>query len=639
MRLRPILLAGAVIPLAFWQPAVALDRIEKPLLLAQTEEPQPCPEGQECPPPPQPEAQPPAEQPPAVEQPPAEAAPAEQPAEQPPAEQPAPEQPAPEQPAAEQPPAEQPAAPEQPAAEQPAPEQPAAEQPAPEQPAPEQPAAEQPAPEQPAAEQPAPEQPAAEQPAPEQPAAEQPAPEQPAAEQPAPEQPAAEQPAAEQPAAQQPPAEQPAAPEQPAAEQPAPEQPAAEQTAPAQPTQEQTLDRARRRQQQLQGQQPAPQAPAQQQAVTPPAQEAPPAAEQSTVEQQLEAQGDTEQADKVRSLRDQLLQQLQQAIAPAPEPQQQQQGANNRRDRQGNRNQGGNRNGWWNRDQDRGDVVEERGGRIVIDLGGGNIYVEPVVPDEGDRLLYGADNVEVQQLPRGRTRTIVHRPNGVDIVTIRDRNGDIVKRSRFLPDGREIVLIDNRYPDEANFQRPPSILHDVPPPRVRIPRDRYIVDLGRASDDDVRYALQAPLVQAPPRPYTLDEVLRNQEVRAYSPRIDLDSITFALGSATISNDQMSALYELGRAMEQVIADNPDEVYLIEGHTDAVGSDYDNLILSDQRAEAVATALSQNFDIPPENLVTEGYGEQFLKVDTQGPERRNRRATVRRLTELLQAENQ
>jgi outer membrane protein OmpA-like peptidoglycan-associated protein len=599
MRLRPFLLAGAVIPLALWQPAAALDRMHKPLVLAQTEEPQPCPEGQECPPPPQPEAQPPAEEQPPAEQPPAEAAPAEQPAEQAPAEQP---------PAEAQPPAEQPAA----------------EQPAPEQPAPEQPAAEQPPAEQPPAEVAPAEQPPAEQP--------------PAAEQPAPEQPAPEQPAAEQPAPEQPAAEQPA-PEQPAAEQPAPEQPAAEQTAPAQPTQERTLDRARRRQQQLQGQQPAPQEPAQQQAVTPPAQEAPPAPEQSTVEQQLEAQGDTEQADKVRSLRDQLLQQLQQAIAPAPEPQQQQQGANNRRDRRGDGNQGSNRNGWWNSDQNRGDVVEERGGRIVIDLGGGNIYVEPVVPDEGDRLLYGADNVEVQQLPRGRTRTIVHRPDGVDIVTIRDRNGDIVKRSRFLPDGREIVLIDNRYPDEADFQRPPSILHDVPPPRVRIPRDRYIVDLGRASDDDIRYALQAPLVQAPPRPYTLDEVLRNQEVRAYSPRIDLDSITFEFGSATISNDQMSSLYELGRAMEQVIADNPEEVYLIEGHTDAVGSDYDNLILSDQRAEAVATALSQNFDIPPENLVTEGYGEQFLKIDTQGPERRNRRATVRRLTELLQAESQ
>jgi outer membrane protein OmpA-like peptidoglycan-associated protein len=64
-----------------------------------------------------------------------------------------------------------------------------------------------------------------------------------------------------------------------------------------------------------------------------------------------------------------------------------------------------------------------------------------------------------------------------------------------------------------------------------------------------------------------------------------------------------------------------------------------LILSDRRAEAVAVALSQNFDIAPENLVTQGYGEQYLKIDTDGAERRNRRATVRRLTDLLeQAQN-
>jgi hypothetical protein len=102
-------------------------------------------------------------------------------------------------------------------------------------------------------------------------------------------------------------------------------------------------------------------------------------------------------------------------------------------------------------------------------------------------------------------------------------------------------------------------------------------------------------------------VTRNERVRAYVPRIDLDTITFEFGSSTISNSQMQALAALGQAMEAVLAERPDEVYLIEGHTDAVGSDYDNLILSDRRAEAVAVALSQNFDIPPENLVTEGYG--------------------------------
>ena len=102
---------------------------------------------------------------------------------------------------------------------------------------------------------------------------------------------------------------------------------------------------------------------------------------------------------------------------------------------------------------------------------------------------------------------------------------------------------------------------------------------------------------------------------------------------------MDELVALGQALEAIIAENPSEVYLIEGHTDAVGSPNSNLILSDERAESVAVALTYNFDIPPENLITEGYGEQYLKVPTEAAERENRRVAVRRITPLLQAQNQ
>ena len=39
-------------------------------------------------------------------------------------------------------------------------------------------------------------------------------------------------------------------------------------------------------------------------------------------------------------------------------------------------------------------------------------------------------------------------------------------------------------------------------------------------------------------------------------------------------------------------------------------------------------------MPAENLTTQGYGEQFLKVPTDGPEQQNRRVTARRITPLL-----
>jgi outer membrane protein OmpA-like peptidoglycan-associated protein len=66
----------------------------------------------------------------------------------------------------------------------------------------------------------------------------------------------------------------------------------------------------------------------------------------------------------------------------------------------------------------------------------------------------------------------------------------------------------------------------------------------------------------------------------------------------------------------------------------VGEPTANLILSDRRAEAIAVALSSNFDVSPENLVTQGYGEQYLKVPTEEAERENRRVTVRRITPLV-----
>ena len=74
--------------------------------------------------------------------------------------------------------------------------------------------------------------------------------------------------------------------------------------------------------------------------------------------------------------------------------------------------------------------------------------------------------------------------------------------------------------------------------------------------------------------------------------------------------------------------------VIVRRNDAVGPDEDNLSLSDRRAGSVAVALQDGFKIPPENLTTQGYGEQQLKVSTSGPERRNRRVTIRRITPLL-----
>jgi len=87
-------------------------------------------------------------------------------------------------------------------------------------------------------------------------------------------------------------------------------------------------------------------------------------------------------------------------------------------------------------------------------------------------------------------------------------------------------------------------------------------------------------------------------------------------------------------LTDLIARQPGTVFLIEGHTDAVGSAAFNLALSDRRAETVALALTEYFDVPPEHLVTQGYGESDLKVQTAFDEPANRRAVVRNITGLL-----
>jgi outer membrane protein OmpA-like peptidoglycan-associated protein len=121
-------------------------------------------------------------------------------------------------------------------------------------------------------------------------------------------------------------------------------------------------------------------------------------------------------------------------------------------------------------------------------------------------------------------------------------------------------------------------------------------------------------------------------------RIDVDTITFDFGSWEVAPDQVARLQLVAQAIQEVVSRNPNEVFLVEGHTDAVGQDVDNLSLSDRRAETVASILTESFQIPPENLTSQGYGAHFLKIQTPEANRQNRRVTIRRITPLLTGSN-
>jgi len=277
------------------------------------------------------------------------------------------------------------------------------------------------------------------------------------------------------------------------------------------------------------------------------------------------------------------------------------------------------------------EVLKELGDRVIIELGK-QIMVES---DDRPRMTHGARDVYYEDLPRGRTRETIERGDGTRVVTIRNSYGDVIRRSRITPDGREYVLV---YVDEDNFDRvrdwrDPG--RDLPPLRLDIPEDDYIMTSDRVRDPDMYYRfLEQPPVERVERLYSIDEVKRSARIRDKTRRIDLDTITFDFGSASIAESEVTRLEGVANAMERILDQNPAETFLIEGHTDAVGSDMANLALSDRRAEAVAAALTNVFGIPPENLATQGYGEQFLKVKTQAPERQNRRVAIRRITPLV-----
>jgi len=247
-----------------------------------------------------------------------------------------------------------------------------------------------------------------------------------------------------------------------------------------------------------------------------------------------------------------------------------------------------------------------------------------------DRFRYGARDIR-SEVVGGENRTIVIRPDGSQIITVVGSDGQLMRRIRRDRDGREIIIIDNTYRDPRAVG---GFFVDLPAPVVRIPYDRYIVDYADAPPEVVYDTLVAPPVDRIERRYSLDEIRYSPNVRMLMPSIDVNTINFDLGSWEIAPDQASKLQVIADGLNRAIQRNPREVFLIEGHTDATGNDTDNLSLSDRRAEAAAELLTQQFQVPAENLTSQGYGSQYLKEQTDGPSRINRRVTIRRITPLL-----
>ncbi|MBL4916249.1 OmpA family protein [Szabonella alba] len=267
-------------------------------------------------------------------------------------------------------------------------------------------------------------------------------------------------------------------------------------------------------------------------------------------------------------------------------------------------------------------VLSNTGDRVVIEDDRGAVRV---LKDDDTLLRRPGSRVRTESFSDGSTRSTLDRDDGSSIVTIRDASGRVLRRARYAPDGTELVLIDDLREVET------IDMSTLPPPPA--PRDQTVISSAQDAGDLAR-ALAAIEGRENARAYSLRQIRDYREVRALAPTIDVESITFRTGSAAIDVTEAEKLSQLGGLIAEVLVERPYEIFLIEGHTDAVGSAASNLALSDRRAESVALALTEYFGIPPENLVVQGYGEAELRIATQTDEARNRRAAVRLISPLM-----
>ena len=99
-------------------------------------------------------------------------------------------------------------------------------------------------------------------------------------------------------------------------------------------------------------------------------------------------------------------------------------------------------------------------------------------------------------------------------------------------------------------------------------------------------------------------------------------ILFDVNSDKIKPESFGVLKDISN----VLTENPDVKVKIIGHTDSDGKDADNLTLSKKRADAVKTALMNEFKIDASRMETDGKGESqpVDKNDTPAGKANNRR---------------
>ena len=138
------------------------------------------------------------------------------------------------------------------------------------------------------------------------------------------------------------------------------------------------------------------------------------------------------------------------------------------------------------------------------------------------------------------------------------------------------------------------------------------------------YSFVMPAPARPERITFIDPVRQAENLLTLGDTVTLKNIFFETAKATLLETSLAELDRLAEALQR----HPNLRLEVGGHTDAVGSDADNLDLSERRAKAVYDYLILR-GVAADRLTYRGYGESRPVATNDTPEGRaaNRRTTL------------
>lgn len=152
------------------------------------------------------------------------------------------------------------------------------------------------------------------------------------------------------------------------------------------------------------------------------------------------------------------------------------------------------------------------------------------------------------------------------------------------------------------------------------------------------FAAETAIFKEPPSPQYLADILFAPRYRGAKAPADKSAnrfgmmINFEHDSTKILSESLPMLDSVGRMLS--LPKVREEVLVIEGHTDASGTERYNDKLSVRRAKAIKSYLTDSYEVDPQRLVTIGHGETALH-DAETPTNPiNRRVEFRSIDAIV-----